>query len=61
VDYTHISKKKIAKPRRKESMDSMYNVRRYVDAKFPTDQDDDFDCPSEFNEEELGMDKVMRS
>jgi len=42
-------------------MDSMYNVRRYVDAKFPTDQDDDFDCPSEFNEEELGMDKVMRS
>lgn len=59
--YTYF-KRKIAKPRRKESMDSMYNVRRYVDAKFPVDEDDDnvSECLSEFNEDQLGMDKVMR-
>jgi len=42
-------------------MDSMYNVRRYVDAKFPVDQDDNAsECLSEFNEDQLGIDKVMR-
>jgi len=49
-------KKKIAKPRRKESLDSMYNVKKYVESKFPKENDDrDSECISEFNDADLGF------